>query len=71
MSKDGKRTVSTVTDFGVLLRLARKQADAMSLYCRNPTEDNRKKFEQARKEHHRYRALCLESDEMTVWRGKI
>ena len=51
--------IEIIADFGVLLCLAKKEAD-----LRNSPD--KVAYEKAKKEHEEYRDICLRADRMTV-----
>ena len=57
-------TVKTITNFGVLLRLAKKMGKAEIQFLKG--EIPASEFLQAKQEHDEYKTLCLKADQMAT-----
>jgi hypothetical protein len=54
------------TSFRTLMQLASACGKAEQVYKKDPSEENKKKFEEAEEKHEHYKQLCLQSDNMIV-----
>lgn len=58
--------MKVVTFFSTLMRKARAEAEAERAAKDNPSVENMKAHEEAKREHEEYRQACLSADQMVI-----